>query len=191
MIKSLIVVWLSMCTIVFAQEANTQNATDTLAPSGDTTSIVLKKHSPVKASIYSMVVPGLGQVYNKKYWKVPLAYIGIGLPFYFSREEHKDFKKFRSVYRNRIAGDSTDNLVFTNDNLLDFIDTHRRNRDLLIIVSSIIYVLNIVDASVDAHFFYYNVTEDLSLRIRPSFYRMAYSDRPDNYVKGFSLNFEF
>ena len=53
-----------------------------------------KEHSPTKATLFSTVVPGLGQVYNKKYWKVPIVYAAIGLPLYFAISNHREFNKY-------------------------------------------------------------------------------------------------
>lgn len=176
-------------SLLLSLQIQAQEAPDTLDVPTD--SVLREKHSPVRASIYSMVIPGLGQAYNQKYWKIPLVYAGIGVPLYFALEEHQDFKDYRSAYRNRLAGDSSDTYTeLSNENLLDFIDVKRRNRDLLLIISSVVYVLNIVDASVDAHFFYFDVSEDLSLQINPTLSPMNMAQRRE-YTPGVRLTLHF
>jgi hypothetical protein len=118
----------------------------------------------------SMALPGLGQVYNKKYWKVPIVYAGIGTSLYFGISNNKSYKDFKSAYITRIDG-GTEDAEFVNisdANLLSTIDFHKRNRDLSFIVAGLFYVLNIVDASVDAHLFTFPKNDNLSFTIQPS-----------------------
>jgi len=153
----------------------------------------LPKHSPGRATLYSTFLPGLGQVYNRKYWKVPIIYVGIVLPLYFGIEQQNIYNDKRDAYVNRISGDSTDKYLefgnfFTNEGLLQSMDINRRNRDLMFIVAGVIYVLQIVDASVDAHLFYFNVSKDLSFQYTPTFY---YDKRIRKPVQGLSLSLNF
>jgi len=129
-------------------------------------------HSPTKATLMSMVVPGLGQAYNKKYWKIPLIYAAIGSAFYFARQQDQLFNEYKDAYLARIDEDpnTVDDKyqgVYTDDNLQSLIDYHRGNRDLLYVLTGIAYVLNVVDAAVDAHLYYFNVTDDLSATFKP------------------------
>ena len=149
--------------------------------------------SPSRAAFYSAVLPGLGQAYNKKYWKIPIVYAGIGIPLYFGIEQHQLFVDKRTAYTNRLAGDSSDIYLdqgnfFSNEALLESMDINRRNRDLMIIIAGAVYILQIVDASVDAHLFYFNVSDDLSIRYTPTFY---YSERLRKPVQGLSLSLYF
>ncbi len=153
----------------------------------------LPKHSPTKAALFSTFVPGLGQAYNKKYWKIPVIYAGLAIPIYFGVDQHNQFVEKRDAYVARVNGDSTDKFLeqgnfFSNEGLLSSMDINRRNRDLMIIIASAVYVLQIVDASVDAHLFYFNVSDDLSFRATPMFY---YSDRIRRPVHGLSFTLNF
>lgn len=180
--------FIGLFSLLLCSSAYSQDVADSTRMQVDSFAL---RHSPKKAALFSAVVPGLGQAYNKKYWKIPLIYGAIGTSMYYAIQEHDDFRASRSAYRNRLAGDSTDSFVnFSNDNLLDYIDIKRRNRDLLYIISSIVYVLNIVDASVDAHFFYFDVNDDLSLRWTPSLQPLAHN-RNDDYIKGLRLTLYF
>lgn len=121
--------------------------------------------APSKAAFYSAVLPGLGQAYNKRYWKIPLVYAGIGTGIYFYIQNTEDYNRFRDAYRRRLAGFEDDEFQgISTDRLIDAQQTASRNRDVSIIVSLAFYILNIVDANVDAHLRQFNVSEDLSLK---------------------------
>ena len=121
----------------------------------------------------SAILPGLGQAYNKKYWKMPVIYAGfIGLGYAVSAN-HVKYKAYRDAYVARV--DSDPNTVdtkymnlYTDGNLITLQDYYHRYRDLAIIGCAALYVLNIIDASVDAHLFNFDVSDDLSMRIVPS-----------------------
>lgn len=121
--------------------------------------------APSKAAFYSAVVPGLGQVYNRSYWKVPLVYAAIGTTAYFFINNNKQYNRYRDAYKQRLTGqiDEFDG-VLSNQNLIDAQKQFRSNRDLSLLLVFGAYVLNIVDANVDAHLQQFNVTENLSLK---------------------------
>ncbi|MGB0882287.1 MAG: DUF5683 domain-containing protein [Vicingaceae bacterium] len=129
-------------------------------------------HSPNKAALFSAVIPGLGQVYNKKYWKVPIVYATIGTTLYFGFSNQKNFKKYRSAYKARLDNDPTTIDEFegslTNTALESNIDFYQRNRDLSFILAGVFYVLNIVDAAVDAHLFNFPKNDNLSFNLQPN-----------------------
>jgi len=132
----------------------------------------IKVHSPTKATLFSTALPGLGQVYNKKYWKVPIIYAGIGTSMYFAISNHKSFKKFKKAYGLRVDGDINTLDEFdgrlSEEGLLANMDYHQRNRDLSYIIAGLFYVLNIVDAAVDAHLFSFPKNDNLSFNLQPS-----------------------
>lgn len=128
-----------------------------------------KFHSPRKASLMSAALPGLGQVYNRKYWKVPIIYAGFGVAAYFLRDNLQNMDYYKSEIIARIDGDP--NTVGTSDlpmaSLEKALDDYTQWRDLSYISIAAIYILNIIDASVDAHLFYFDVSPDLSLNLSP------------------------
>lgn len=134
-------------------------------------STLKKKHSPKLASIYSAVLPGLGQAYNKKYWKIPIVYTGIAAVSYFAITNNKYYSKYKTAYKYRMDGDSTtvDNYVglYNSQNLLDLRNYYRRNLELTVIAGVVVYALNIIDASVDAHLFDFDIDDNLSLKYSP------------------------
>jgi hypothetical protein len=130
-------------------------------------------HSAHKASVYSAILPGLGQAYNKKYWKIPVVYAGFGTLYYFASSNGKLYREARTAYDyvlneydypidNQFVGKN-----YTAEDLQSIRDYYRRNMELSWIISGLWYVLNIVDATVDAHFFDYDVSDDLTLEIEP------------------------
>jgi hypothetical protein len=142
----------------------------------DTSSIVkinVKKiHSPKKAALLSAVLPGAGQVYNKKYWKLPIIYAGAAGLVYSLQFNQSRYVKYRDAYKYRIDDDATtvDDYVgiYSDDNLNTLQQYYHRYRDLTVIGFAALYALNIIDASVDAHLFTFNVSDDLSLNVQPT-----------------------
>ena len=132
-----------------------------------------RKVSPHKASMYSAIIPGLGQAYNGKYWKIPIIYggfAGLGAMVVFY---DNNYKRYRTAYQYRTDGNPNtidefaSDVRYTPEILTSFKDFHRRNRDRSVIFMFAFYALNIIDATVDAHFLNFDVGEDLSLKIVP------------------------
>ena len=138
-----------------------------------------KKHIPRRATIYSAILPGAGQVYNGKFWKVPLVYAAIGVPAYFYFNNKSWYKKSQyalAVAVNNSQGDSlarVDPLLRTFaqngdvNSLITIRDEVRKNQDYSVLFFLLFYGLNIVDATVDAHLRDFNVNSDLSFKIKP------------------------
>ncbi len=133
--------------------------------------------SPSRAAFYSAVLPGLGQAYNKKYWKIPIIYAALGTGVYFYIDNTNEYNRYRDAYKSRLAGFDTDEFwgtdsqgnplntaVVSNDGLIRAQRTLRRNREISILVTLGIYALNIIDANVDAHLLQYNVDENLAIK---------------------------
>ena len=137
----------------------------------DTLSVVRREQSSGKAMLYSAVVPGLGQVYNRKYWKVPLIYGGGLLLVSSAISNAKLYNEYLGAYRARTDNNpaTTDAYgVYTTDGLILIKDNYKRNRDVSIIGTVFLYAINIVDAYVDAELFDFNVNDDLKASIMPT-----------------------
>ena len=124
--------------------------------------------APSKAAFYSAIFPGMGQVYNKKYWKVPLAWASVGIPTYFYINQNNEYQRYRTAYKLRKNGFQDE---FTNDlnettvsleTLERAQEQFRENRDLSLMWGVIFYVLQIVEASVNAHLLQFNTDDNLS-----------------------------
>lgn len=126
-----------------------------------------KEHSPKKAARLSALLPGLGQFYNEKYWKIPVVYAALGTATYFIINNNKEYQKYKNAYIARKDSTKVTPLKFSTENIRLRREYYRRNLELSIMATAGIYVLNIVDAAVDAHLFYFNVSKDLSMRIEP------------------------
>ena len=139
---------------------------------------------PKKAGLYSAILPGAGQVYTKKYWKVPIIYAGLITSAYYIKENHSLYDLYKQTYINRWEGNRTDEFTnrYTDANLLTLTEHYRRNREISALLFTLTYVLNIVDASVSAHLFDYDVSEDISLHIQPLY-------MPKENAGGLSLSF--
>ncbi len=127
--------------------------------------------APAKAAFYSAVIPGLGQVYNKKYWKIPIIYAGMAAGIYFYKQQDDEYDRFRNAYKRRLAGYTDDEFygngtepLISNDRLINAQKSAQTNKDISIIVTIAFYLLNVVDANVDAHLRQYEVSDDLSLQ---------------------------
>lgn len=156
----------------------------------DSTSVV-KKHSPTKAAILSAALPGLGQAYNKKYWKIPIVYAGFaGLGFWIGTNV-KNYRTYREAYQYRLDGkpETIDQFVgqYQDGDLKTLKNFYRRNMDLSIILTAVWYSLNIVDAAVDAHLFEFDVSDNLSLRVEPV---LEYQSRANN-LTGLKVGLRF
>ncbi len=145
-------------------------STDTVNLSVSDSSL-MKQHSPKKAAVLSAILPGAGQVYNQKYWKVPLIYaVGGGL-VYLSVNSYKQYNLYRDSYIATIDTNSDKTNHFPNINasgLESEMRRHQRNMELAIAGAALVYLLQIVDATVDAHLKYFDVSDNLSLSFRPS-----------------------
>ncbi len=123
------------------------------------------------ATLLSVACPGLGQIYNKKLWKVPVIYMALGGSAYFIIEHNKNYHNYKNAYLSRVDNDihTIDNFShYSDNNLLTLQDYHQNSRDLSLLIFLLIYILNVVDASVDSHLNHYNINDNLSLYLNNS-----------------------
>lgn len=144
---------------------------DTIAQKKDATVKAEKViHSPKKAT-YLALVPGLGQIYNHKYWKLPIVYAGFGVTAYLGITNRSEYIKFNDAFicSANEGDDCTNELAqkYTSDELSSLRDYYRRNMELSFIIMGAWYILQILDASVDAHLYYWEVDDNLSIVIQP------------------------
>lgn len=128
-----------------------------------------QNHKPALASIFSMVAPGAGQIYNRKYWKAPIVWAGLGVSIYFVADNQQQFIRFRDAYRNRINEIPQPEFDgYSATALKAERDLFQRNRDFAAVLGLVGYLLNVVDATVDGHLFHFDVSDDLSMQWQPS-----------------------
>ncbi len=154
------------CKNIYAQEVKTI-----------TDSVFIKKHSPIKAQLYSAILPGLGQIYNRKYWKLPIIY-GIGgaviFSYFYNRDYYEDLNNaYVEVYymdpppteyefRGKVITYNIAGQLYSNK------EKFRKWKDYALVGIAAVYLLNVIDAMIDAYFLEFDVSDDLSLRLGPS-----------------------
>lgn len=124
--------------------------------------------SPSKAAFYSAILPGLGQMYNGKYWKAPVVWGAMGTSIYFYLDNNNEYNRYRTAFKLRQAGlrDEFTNIdgstLISRNGLISAQKTLKSNRDLSLLTTLVFYVLQIVEASVNAHLLQFNTNDNLS-----------------------------
>jgi hypothetical protein len=181
MMKALFLVLFAMATVltVSAQDSLAVSTGDSLIMEGRDT-LLLKsyatRYNPRKALLYAAVVPGLGQIYNKKYWKLPLVYGGmfaLGYAINFYQDGYTTYKaKLYYNLENGYEGDNDVNIpagdTYTTANYRKIVDQYKRERDFMIILMGGVYLLQMVDAHVDAHLKEFDLNPKLKLTVTPT-----------------------
>lgn len=156
---------------ILSFNVNSQDTTKT-KPAAPEKKTELPHCSPTKAMMFSAVVPGLGQAYNKTYWKIPIVYASMSTTLYFFNYNHKLYKNYKQAYVHKT--DSDNNTIdpypaYTPEDLKELSSYYRRYRDLNIILTGLFYTLNVIDAYVDAQLKTFDVSDNLSFNIYPAF----------------------
>jgi hypothetical protein len=148
--------------------------------------------APSKAAFYSAVLPGLGQVYNKKYWKVPLVYAALGTGVYFYVDNNNGYDRYRTAFKLRESGRQDE---FTTDAGVELVsdaglkraqEVFKKNRDLSLFITIGMYILNIVEANVDAHL--PDKALDTNISFNPTLFTEPLTNRT---MIGATINFSF
>ena len=141
----------------------------------ETVMVQAKYHDPKKATLLALI-PGAGQAYNHKYWKMPIVYAGFGATVYFAITNGSDYRLYRDAYDYKMGINThvsqeaiEESAKYTEDNLITLRDYYRGNMELSWILTAAWYIIQVIDANVDAHFFYYDVGDNLTLQIEPQF----------------------
>lgn len=178
----------------FAQE--TPDSTQVVSADTSTIADTAKVHSIKLATIFSAVIPGAGQVYNhiampkgqkKAFWKVPLIYAGLGVTTYFALKNNSEQRAIKTEYTYRENNNGLENdLNYSNydsQGLLTLYNQKSNRRDLFFMGLGLVYLIQVADAAVEAHFVKFDVSEDLTMSIRPTIL-------PSNQL-GIALSFKF
>lgn len=163
--QTLLLIW-GLCMFLALRA---QDTTLTSTPDIEVKEVNVLAHSPRKATIMSAVLPGLGQAYNRKYWKIPILYAGLGTCVFFIRDNNQNFQLYKDAYIAELDDDPTtiNTTPYNSSQLNELQETYRRWRDISYMSLAAVYVLNLIDANVDAHLFYFDVDEDLSFQVLP------------------------
>ena len=165
--------------IVFDTVGNTVITADTIVKSSKPKKSVKAKkpHSPQTATIMSACLPGLGQIYNGKWWKVPIVYAGLGGLGYMAYSNYSEYRSYLHAYEYKTGdlpvGTTLNNHEtdlanrYTESQLQTYKESYRRDFELYTIITVAWYGLNILDACVDGHLYTYDISDDLSFSIDP------------------------
>jgi Family of unknown function (DUF5683) len=141
--------------------------------SDDATEHMLPKRfqpNPKKAGLYSSIVPGLGQLYNHEYWKIPVVYAGIGIAAYFVGRNLNLYQSYRQAYIGRINNPSpTDKYVgvYSDAQLQQLQNDYSKYLDLTVLLTTVGYGLQVLDAVTSAHLKNFDISRDISMKLRP------------------------
>jgi len=150
-------------SVSYSQEPDTTTAQETPADTLD------NEYSPRKAALLSAAFPGMGQVYNNKIWKVPIVYVGVGVIYYAYDFNATYYEEYKTAFTRFTNGEIQEYKGITSkEGLKRAKDYYRRYRDMNILIMAGWYLVQIIDATVDAYMFNFDVSEDLSLNIRPT-----------------------
>ncbi|MBL7681863.1 MAG: hypothetical protein JNK00_00775 [Flavipsychrobacter sp.] len=203
---------LTMCiTLLIYTTGYTQSVTDTLnkdyvktdstfavvdpIAKTDTTNTEVKKlkkkfePNPKKSGMYSAILPGSGQFYNRQYWKIPVIYAGVAATGYFLSFNISNYQKYRNAYYARIDNDpntiDTDNDTkrYTTENLKTLKDEYRKWADMTVLLASLGYTIQVIDAIAAAHLKNFDISRDISLRFQPI-------AQPNYIGMGLAVNFK-
>ncbi|MGG9961018.1 DUF5683 domain-containing protein [Ferruginibacter sp. SUN106] len=141
-----------------------------------------KPYNPRVAILRSAIIPGWGQATNKKYWKMPIVWGALGTTAYIFRRNIKQFKAANAAYKNAIDNDTSNDYLIPEpyhsvlsspDRIKSFRNSVRQNVDYSVLFFIAFWGLNVVDAAVDAHLKTFDVSDDLTLLIKPGYSPMA------------------
>ncbi len=132
-------------------------------------SFAAEPHSAKKATIYSAVIPGLGQIYNQKYWKAPIVWAAMGATAWYMYDQRRQMRVMNDSFRFHYAIDPKWEPTAEQRQKRD---GYRKGRDIGILALTGLYVIQIVDAAVDAHFFRFDINQSLSAELKPNSYQM-------------------
>lgn len=175
---SLFFISLFACNTALAQNDSAKKRNTNIFSKPDTS----KAYSPRIAIIRSAILPGWGQVTNKKYWKVPIVYAALGITTYIFFSNKKQYNEAKYAYANAIDGNDSNNYLVPQpyfsvinqpDRIKTFRNQVRQNIDYTVLFFILFWGLNVVDATVDAHLKTFDVSDDLSLQIRPGYSPLA------------------
>ena len=127
--------------------------------------------NPKKAGLYSAILPGSGQLYNKQYWKIPVVYAGVGAAIYFIDFNSQKYRTYRKAYIARIDADpnTRDEFegLYTASALKQLQDGYKRYLDMTVLLTAVGYTLQVMDAVVFAHLKNFDVTKDITIQVQP------------------------
>ena len=151
-----------------------------------------REHLPGRATLYSALFPGLGQIYNEEYWKIPIYWGGMLATFHFWDLYKVNYLRFKNIYLEATGSPETYSGPISADNAKYYRDIYRRYRDYSVLSIAAVYLLQVIDANVFAYMRDFEVNEDISLHVRPTIIcpDMQYAFKPSGAIgMSFGINF--
>lgn len=146
---------------------------------------------PGRATIYSLLLPGLGQIYNQEYWKIPIYWGGLAACYNYYRLNRTNYERYRWIYNAATDEDTVYDGPISAEAALYYRNLFRRYRDWSTVAMIIVYLLNVIDADVFSYMMDFQVTDDLALKVEPSFTlpQNQYAFQPASVGLGLKLKF--
>ncbi|MEZ5016726.1 MAG: DUF5683 domain-containing protein [Flavipsychrobacter sp.] len=168
------IVLVTLLSIPSIASAQSDSTTSIVAIKPDTTLKLSKKEfvpNPKKAGMYSSIMPGLGQIYNRQYWKLPIVYAGVAAAGYFIQSNLSQYRTYRKAYIYRIDNDpsTVDEFAgrYSEQDLKSLQDGFRGYLDITVLVTAVGYSLQILDAVASAHLRNFDVSPSISMQMQP------------------------
>jgi len=151
--------------------------------------------TPGKATMYSILCPGLGQIYNKEYWKVPIYIGGLAASYYFFDTNRIQFERYRRIYMEAVEQGSEYKGPISAETALYYRDIYRRYRDYSVLALAAVYLLQVIDANVFSYMHDFEVTDDLAMKVTPTVIlpenQYAFNPTPGKAALGLRFGFSF
>jgi hypothetical protein len=148
------------------------------------------KPRPARSAFLSAIIPGAGQIYNKKYWKAPIVWAGLATFTYMYFANNSEYQSAKTSYLSLLDTVSTNNIAYKGSTNLSQVtqykNNYRNNRDLALVLGVLFYGINIIDATIDAHLMNFDVSDNLSMQVQPSVIEL-----PQSYAFGGGLTFSY
>jgi hypothetical protein len=148
------------------------------------------KPRPARSAFLSAIVPGAGQIYNKKYWKAPIVWAGLATFTYMYFANNAEYQSAKTSYLTLLDTVSTNNIAYKGSTNLTHVtqykNNYRNNRDLALVLGVLFYGINIIDATIDAHLMNFDVSDNLTMQVQPSVIEL-----PQSYAFGGGLTFSY
>lgn len=147
---------------------------------------------PGRATLYSLLLPGLGQAYNGEYWKIPIYLGGLGAAYYFYNTNNINYQRYRRIYKEATNTEVEYNGPITAEQALYYRDVFRRYRDYSVLAIALVYLLQVIDANVFSYMHDFEIADDLAMTVKPAVLmqdtQLAFNPSP---AFGLSVGFKF
>lgn len=147
---------------------------------------------PGRATLYSLLLPGLGQAYNGEFWKIPIYLGGLGAAYYFYDTNNINYQRYRRIYKEATNTEVAYTGPITAEQALYYRDVFRRYRDYSVLAIALVYLLQVIDANVFSYMHDFEIVDDMAMSVKPTVImpdtQLAFNPSP---AFGLSVGFKF